>query len=129
MEEIYNKIEEKKLTREEREIINEYICNISSEIISKEEFEKLRNKYKERGGSNMLVETLKREIRIESKKRGDKIGKKEGKKLGIKMAKEREKEIVYKMLKQNADINFIKKCTKLSEEEIEELRKNCLRKK
>ena len=40
------------------------------------------------------------------------------------MQREQKKEIVYEMIKQNADIKFIKQCTKLSEEDIEEVRKS-----
>ena len=85
LEEVYKKIKNIKLTEEEREIIKEYTCSITADIFSKEEIEKLKEKYEKKGGENMLVETLKRELRREKKearRQGLEEGKKEGRKEG-----------------------------------------------
>ena len=54
----------------------------------------------------MLVETLKRELKNE-RKEGIKIG---------------EKQIIKQLLKNNIDIELIKKCTKLTDEELNALK-------
>ena len=138
MLEVYDEIEVEELSKGEKEIIKEYICNISTEFFRDEEVSKLRGKYEEEeGGKKMLADT----IRIIGKQEVRKLGKRIAKRMAEEMAKEmaeemaenvvreQKKEIVYEMIKQNADIKFIKQCTKLSEEDIEEVRKGYLTKK
>jgi len=66
----------------------------------------------------MLAETLKREMRRdrrEAKKEGQKIGQKMGEEIG-------ENRIIKKFLESNIDIELIKKCTRLTDKELEKIK-------
>ena len=119
IKDLYNKIEANKLTKEEIEMLDEYTCNVSSNIVGEDKIGELRKKYKiEEGGKQMLVETLKKEI-MREKKKAAKEGRREGKKEGIKEGQIIGLEKVAKeMLKENIDLEIIKRWTGLSEEKL-----------
>lgn len=139
IEEMYDKIEANKLSKEEKVMLNEYMCNISVDLISEDKFKELREKYKiEEGGKQMLVETLRKEIKREGKKLGEKLAKDLAKELVEKETKEIRKEakkegmkqgqiiglekVAKVMLKENIDIETIKRCTLLSDEKLKKLK-------
>ena len=153
MLEVYDEIEVEELSKGEKEIIKEYICNISTEFFRDEEVSKLRGKYEEEeGGKKMLADTIRMIRKQEGRKLGKRIAKRMAEEMAEEMAKEmaeemaeemakkmveektrkitenvareQKKAIVYEMIKQDVDIKFIKQCTKLSEEDIEEVKKS-----
>ena len=139
IEAIYEKIEINKLTKEEIEMLDEYTCNISINIVGEEKLYELRSKYKIReGGKQMLVETLKKEIMREKKKaakegraqgmakgiaKGIEKGRAKGKEEGIKEGQIIGLEKVAKeMLKENIDIEIVKRWTKLEDKRLERIK-------
>ena len=127
LEKVYQKISKHKLTKEEKEVIRDYTTSVVANIFTKEELEKIISDYKEYGGENMLVETLKREMKKDREK-AKRLGREEGIREGI---KEGEKEgriiglksVAKEMLKEDVDVQKIRHWTKLTEKEINELKK------
>lgn len=129
LERLHIEVSKEKLTKEEKTIIKEYISKVTGDLLDSDKKFEILEKYKEEGGENMLVETLRREIkkekaearrtgRMEGRIEGEKIGKQQGlqngKIIGLKTAAK-------EMLKQKIDMEIIMQCTKLSEEEIKKL--------
>ena len=122
----YNKIRNDKLTEDERQVIIDYLCNVSSLKLKDEDIEKIRSKFK-KGEVSMIAE-----IMIEKEKkawlRGKKEGIEEGKKKGVKEGKREEKkntkmQIARKLLESKVSIENIKKWTELSEKEVMDLKR------
>jgi predicted transposase/invertase (TIGR01784 family) len=82
--------------------------------VTEADFEKLNQVYYDEGEFNMLVEAIKQE-KLNLLKQGKLEGKLEGK-------AERDREIARSMLGEGLDIQLIMKITKLSKEEIEQLK-------
>ena len=110
-EERYEKVLKSKLLEEDKEKIEKYANNILTKILGENKLKELTKKYIKGGSKEMLVETLKREIRNEKR-----LSKKEGKIQGLKL-------VAKEMLKNNEDIELIKKYTGLSSNEIEKISK------
>lgn len=123
VEDKYEKINKRTYLEEEKELLDEYTCNVASKVLTKDKIEKIREKYKKEGEKeSMLVDVLmqlKEEYKIEGLREGKIQGKREGKKEG---KKEQLELIVKKMLKNNMDIELIKKITNLNEIEINKIK-------
>jgi len=115
-EEAYKKVLKSKLTKEEKEKIEEYAINILVETLGENKIEEISKEYFEKGGKTMLAETLKREMRRDRRE-----AKKEGQKMGEEIGENR---IIKKFLESNIDIELIKKCTGMTIEELDNIRKS-----
>ena len=116
-------------------MLDEYTCNISINIVGEEKLYELRSKYKIReGGKQMLVETLKKEI-MREKKKAAKKGRAQGMAKGIEKGRAKGKEegikegqiiglekVAKEMLKENIDIEIVKRWTKLEDKRLERIK-------
>ena len=116
LKENYKLINKYKMNEEEKELLDEYTYNVASKILNKNDLEEVNREIKkEKGGKSMLLEVMleaKKKIEIQKRKVNEEKRK----------ASEKVKDIVKEMLKNNLNIETIKKCTKLSEEEILKLK-------
>ena len=116
LKENYKLINKYKMNEEEKELLDEYTYNVASKILNKNDLEEVnREIIEEKGGKSMLLEVMleaKKKIEIQKRKVNEEKRK----------ASEKVKDIVKEMLKNNLNIETIKKCTKLSEEEILKLK-------
>ena len=116
LKENYKLINKYKMNEEEKELLDEYTYNVASKILNKNDLEEVnREIIEEKGGKSMLLEVMleaKKKIEIQKRKVNEEKRK----------ASEKVKDIVKEMLKNNLNIEKIKKCTKLSEEEILKLK-------
>lgn len=122
LKENYKIIKKYNMNKSERELLNEYTYNVLSKILNKNDLEELNNELlKERGGKSMVLELL-----LEAKKKADLIERRAEKKVYEKEKKLEKtiKQIVEEMLRNNINVETIKKCTKLSTEEIMKLKKS-----
>ncbi len=129
LKENYKIIKKYNMNKSERELLNEYTYNVLSKILNKNDLEELNNELlKERGGKSMVLELL-----LEAKKKADVAEKKADliERRAEKKVYEKEKklektikQIVEEMLRNNINVETIKKCTKLSTEEIMKLKKS-----
>ena len=129
LKENYKIIKKYNMNKSERELLNEYTYNVLSKILNKNDIEELNNELlKERGGKSMVLELL-----LEAKKKADVAEKKADliERRAEKKVYEKEKklektikQIVEEMLRNNINVETIKKCTKLSTEEIMKLKKS-----
>ena len=129
LKENYKIIKKYNMNKSERELLNEYTYNVLSKILNKNDLEELNNELlKERGGKSMVLELL-----LEAKKKADVAEKKadlierRAEKKVYEKDKKLEKtikQIVEEMLRNNINVETIKKCTKLSTEEIMKLKKS-----
>ena len=126
LKENYKIIKKYNMNKSERELLNEYTYNVLSKILNKNDLEELNNELlKERGGKSMVLELL-----LEAKKKADVAERKADmaeKKLEIaekRADKRTKKQIVKEMLRNNINVETIKKCTKLSTEDIMKLKKS-----
>ena len=129
LKENYKIIKKYNMNKSERELLNEYTYNVSSKILNKNDLEELNNELlKERGGKSIVLELL-----LEAKKKADVAEKKADliERRAEKKVYEKEKklektikQIVEEMLRNNINVETIKKCTKLSTEEIMKLKKS-----
>ncbi len=120
-EQVYKKVLKSKLTKEEKAKIEEYAINILAETLGEKKIEEISKEYLKKGGKTMLAETLKREMRRdrrEARKEGQKIGEE----IGRKQVLEEKNQIIKEMLKSNIDIELIKKCTRLTDKELEKIK-------
>ena len=140
------KIKYEDLEEYEKELIDEYTCNVAARVLPELKIEEIREKLrKKEGGKSMLADALlkmKENYIIEGRKEGKKIGLKEGiskgkkagiiegisrgKKVGIiegiESGKREEKLKIAKSLKlMGLKIEDIVKATGLSKEEIQKL--------
>ena len=135
LERIYKIINKSKLSNDEKIEIEKYTCNIASNTFKAEYIVQLREKYKVNGGGKgMLVETLKREIRREKKiarleghREGKEKGMREGKEKGIREGMKKGevlgmKTVAKGMIRENIDIEIIKRCTNLSDKELNKIK-------
>ncbi len=129
LKENYKIIKKYNMNKSERELLNEYTYNVLSKILNKNDLEELNNELlKERGGKSMVLELL-----LEAKKKADVAEKKadlierRAEKKVYEKDKKLEKtikQIVEEMIRNNINVETIKKCTKLSTEEIMKLKKS-----
>ena len=123
LKENYRLIKEYHMNENEKELLDEYTYNVSSKILNKKDLEEVnREIIEEKGGKSMLLEVMleaKKKIEIEKRKVNKEKRKVNEEK---RKASEKVKDIVKEMLKNNLNIETIKKCTKLSEEEILKLK-------
>ena len=115
LENKYEQISKTLLSKEEKEMIIEYLCNVFSSILRDEDINKIKKIFME-GGNSMLAEML-----MENQKKAYLGGKREGKIEGIKKAKI---QIAKELLKGKMEIKDIERCTKLKEEEIIKIKKS-----
>ena len=123
LENKYEQISKTPLSKEEKEMIIEYLCNVSSSILRDEEINKIKKIFME-GGNSMLAEMLmenQKKAYLGGKREGIKEGKREGERAGIKKAKI---QIAKELLKSKLEIKDIERCTKLKEEEIIKIKKS-----
>ena len=107
----YIKISKEYLSQKEKDMIIEYLCNISSTKLSSKKVKEIKKLFM-KGEKSMLAE-----IFIEKEKKAWLGGKKEGKREG-------KYEIAKKLLKNNISIENIKKWTGLSNDEINKIKNN-----
>lgn len=137
LKENYRLIKEYHMNENEKELLDEYTYNVSSKILNRNDFVELNNEIlKERGGKSMVLELLleakkkadiaekraniaERKAGIAEKKADEKINKKVNEKVEKTI-----KEIVKEMLRNNINIETIRKCTKLPKEDIIKLKES-----
>lgn len=131
-EELAEAIEEviQKKYKENNKLLEQSIYYIYSEKLGKEKTEELLKQLKElkgKGGKNMVLEMIRKENE-ELIKRGRKEGKKEGRKEGrlegrMEGIKQTTIKLIIEMLKNDANEEFIKKVTKVTNKELEEIKR------
>ena len=102
----------------ENKLLEQSIYYIYSEKLGKEKTEELLKQLKElkgKGGKNMVLEMIRKENE-ELIKRGRKEGRMEG-------IKQTTIKLIIEMLKNDANEEFIKKVTKITNKELEEIKK------
>ena len=122
VEKTYKKIKYEDLEEYEKELIDEYTCNVAARVLPELKIEEIREKLrKKEGGKSMLADALlkmKENYIIEGRKEGRKSGIIEG----IESGKREEKLKIAKSLKlMGLKIEDIVKATGLSKEEIQKL--------
>ena len=122
VEKTYKKIKYEDLKEYEKELIDEYTCNVAARVLPELKIEEIREKLrKKEGGKSMLADALlkmKENYIIEGRKEGRKSGIIEG----IESGKREEKLKIAKSLKlMGLKIEDIVKATGLSKKEIENL--------
>ncbi len=122
VEKTYKKIKYEDLKEYEKELIDEYTCNVAARVLPELKIEEIREKLrKKEGGKSMLADALlkmKENYIIEGRKEGRKSGIIEG----IESGKREEKLKIAKSLKlMGLKIEDIVKATGLSKEEIQKL--------
>ena len=134
LQENYIKISKEYLSQEEKNMIIDYLCNISSTKLQPDKVKEIKKLFME-GDNTMLAEIFmekerkawlggKKEGIEEGKKEGIREGKKEGIKEGIIKGTIKSKyEIAKKLLKNNISTENIKNWTGLSNKEINEIKK------
>ena len=124
LEKIYKQLNNIKLTEKEREEIYKYTCNIAVKFFDEEQVKELKNKYKKGGEGDMLVETLKREMKRD-REEAIKLGLAEGRAKGMAKGRIIERtEIAKKMLKDKVDKETIKRWTNFTDKELEKIEKS-----
>ena len=131
-EELAEAIEEviQKKYKENNKLLEQSIYYIYSEKLGKEKTEELLKQLKDfkgKGGKSMVLEMIRKENE-ELIKRGRKEGKKEGRKEGrlegrMEGIKQTTIKLIIEMLKNDANEEFIKKVTKITNKELEEIKK------
>ena len=130
IEKTYEKIKYENLKDYEKELIDEYTCNVASRILPEIKIEEIREKVrKKEGGESMLADALlkmKEKYIVEGRRDGIQEGKKvgiiEGKRVGIESGRREEKLKIAKSLKlMGLKVEDIVKATGLSKNEIEKL--------
>lgn len=126
IEKTYEKIKYENLEEYEKELIDEYTCNVASRILPEIKIEEIREKVRRKeGGESMLADALlkmKEKYIVEGKRNGIIEGKKAGIQEGKKVARREEKLKIAKSLKlMGLKVEDIVKATGLSKNEIEKL--------
>ena len=126
IEKTYEKIKYENLEEYEKELIDEYTCNVASRILPEIKIEEIREKVRRKeGGESMLADALlkmKEKYIVEGKRNGIIEGKKAGIQEGKKVARREDKLKIAKSLKlMGLKVEDIVKATGLSKNEIEKL--------